>query len=72
MDFLHIHIWELLEMVNAAKKSSAKEVNVIMPYVSYARSDKKWKGHMPIAGKLLVKSLEAVGMDRFVRVSSML
>jgi len=65
---LHWQIWELLEMVNAAQKASAKEVNVVMLYISYARSDKKWTAHMPIAGKLFVNFLEAAGMHRFVGV----
>ena len=65
---LHQNLWELYEMVNAACKASAKEINVVMPYVSYARSDKKYTGRMPIAGKLFTQFLETAGMDRFVGI----
>src|SRR3989344_3369051 len=41
---LHKDIWELFQMANAAKSCKAKEVIVVMPYVSYARSD---KAHAP-------------------------
>lgn len=64
----HRHLWELFQMINAAKKASAAEITVVMPYISYARSDRKWRGRMPIAGKLLVTFLEKAGMDRMVSI----
>jgi ribose-phosphate pyrophosphokinase len=67
-DLLHCHLWELLEMVSAAKKASAEKITVVMPYCSYARSDKKWRGRMPISGKLLAAFLEAAGMDRILGI----
>lgn len=67
-EMLHLHIWELFQMVNAAKKASAKEITVVMPYNGYGRSDKKWRGRMAIAGKLLASLLETAGMDRMVGI----
>jgi ribose-phosphate pyrophosphokinase len=56
-------------MIAAAVKASAKEVTVVMPYLSYACSDKKWRGRMPIAGKLFgAELLEEAGMDRMVGI----
>lgn len=63
---LHIHLFELLEMVQAARKASADKITVFMPHTSYARSDRKWRGHIPITGHLLANLLCTSGMDRFV------
>lgn len=68
INLLHRHLLELMQMINAAYKSSAKEVTVVIPHFSYARSDRKWTGRMPIAGKLLVKFFEESGMTRMVGV----
>ena len=65
---LHWQLWELFEMIQAASKSSASEVNVVMLYNSYARSDRKWTGRMPIAGKIMAEFLETVGIDRYLGV----
>ena len=65
---LHRHIWELFQMINAAKKASAKEITVVIPYLSYARSDKKWRSRMSIAGKLFAAMLEKAGMDRIIGI----
>jgi ribose-phosphate pyrophosphokinase len=63
---LHHDLWELLQMVNAAKENGASEIIVVMPYVSYARSDKIYTPGMTIAIELLVKLLETSGMTRFI------
>lgn len=63
---LHIHLFELLEMVQAARKASAEKITVFMSHTSYARSDRKWRGHIPITGHLLANLLCTAGMDRFV------
>lgn len=67
-NLLHTHLWELFELVNAARKASAAEVTVVMPYVSYARSDKKWRGRMGIAATILAAFLERAGIDRMVGI----
>lgn len=68
-NLLHKHIWELYQIVEAAVRSNAKEVIVIMPYVSYARSDKRYKPNMAINGELLVKILEKLGMKGFIGIN---
>jgi ribose-phosphate pyrophosphokinase len=68
-DLLHRHLWELFQMINAAKKSSAKEITVITPYLGYDRSDKTWRSHMSISGRLLVAFLEKAGMNRAVGIN---
>lgn len=67
-DNLHKHIWELFQMVSFAKNHRAKEIIVVMPYVSYARSDKKYASKMCINAQLLVKILEYSGMTGFIGI----
>lgn len=66
--WLHENLWELLQMIGAALKSGAKDIIVVMPYVSYARSDKMYTSGMTITGEMLVRLLEKVGMRRFIGV----
>jgi ribose-phosphate pyrophosphokinase len=65
---LHQHIFETFQMINAAYKASAKEVTLVMPHFSYARSDKKWTGRMPIVLTLLASFFAEAGMKRIVGV----
>ncbi|MDD2672369.1 MAG: ribose-phosphate diphosphokinase, partial [Syntrophales bacterium] len=65
---LHKDIWELLEMVNFAKASQALKITVVMPYVSYARSDKIYDEGVAVTGDLLVKLLEKAGMTDFIGI----
>lgn len=64
---LHLQLFELFQLVMAASKSAAKKITVIMPYLSYARSDKK-TGRMPIVGKMIPAFLEELGMDHFIGI----
>jgi ribose-phosphate pyrophosphokinase len=63
---LHYHLFELEQMINAAHKSSAREVTVVMPHFSYARSDRKWTGRMPIVVTLLAEHFKTAGMKRML------
>ncbi len=65
---LHKDIWDLLQMVNAAKTCGAKEIIAVMPYVSYARSDKIDFPGMGIGVELLAKLLERSGITGFMGV----
>ncbi|GHN01716.1 ribose-phosphate pyrophosphokinase [Cytophagales bacterium WSM2-2] len=57
---------ELLLMIDAARRASALNVNVIIPYFGYARQDRKDKPRVAIAAKLIANLLSAAGADRIM------
>src|SRR5690349_21275610 len=57
---------ELLLMIDAAKRASAQNVNVIIPYFGYARQDRKDKPRVAIAAKLIANLISAAGADRIM------
>ncbi len=57
---------ELLLVVDALKRSSVGEVNVIMPYFGYARQDRKVNGRQAISAKLIANMLTVAGVDRLI------
>ena len=59
-------IMELLITVDAAKRASAKNINVVLPYFPYSRSDKKDQSRVPITAKLMAQILEAAGTTRVI------
>jgi len=63
-DPVNEHIMELLIMIDALKRASAKKINVIIPYFSYARQDRKARSREPITAKLMANLLEAAGATR--------
>lgn len=63
---VNLHIMELLIMIDALKRASAKSVNIVMPYYGYARQDRKARSREPITAKLLANILEKAGADRVV------
>ncbi|MQG47337.1 MAG: ribose-phosphate pyrophosphokinase [SAR202 cluster bacterium] len=58
------HIMELLIMIDAAKRASAGRITAVIPYYSYARTDKKDQPRVPITGRLIADLLETAGTDR--------
>src|SRR5690625_3279989 len=60
------HIMELLIMIDALKRASARSVNIVMPYYGYARQDRKARSREPITAKLVANLLEVAGADRVV------
>lgn len=60
------NIMELLLMIDAAKRASAQNVTVVMPYFGYARQDRKDKPRVAIGAKMFANILEAAGADRVV------
>lgn len=57
---------ELLLMIDAARRASAQNVNVIIPYFGYARQDRKDKPRVAIAAKLIANLISAAGADRIM------
>ena len=62
------HIMELLIMIDAAKRASAGRITAVVPFYSYARTDKKDQPRVPITGRLVADLLETAGAERVVMV----
>ncbi|RUL49149.1 MULTISPECIES: ribose-phosphate diphosphokinase [Lysinibacillus] len=60
------HLMELLIMIDALKRASARTINVVMPYYGYARQDRKAKAREPITAKLVANLLETAGATRVI------
>lgn len=60
------HIMELLIMIDALKRASARSVNIVIPYYGYARQDRKARSREPITAKLVANLLETAGASRVV------
>ena len=58
------NLMELLLMIDAAKRASAKSIIAVMPYFGWARQDRKDKPRVSIAAKLVADLLSAAGVDR--------
>ena len=60
------HIMELLIMIDALKRASARSINIVMPYYGYARQDRKARSREPITAKLVADILETAGAERVI------
>lgn len=60
------HIMELIFMIDAAKRASAKEITTVIPYYGYSRQDRKEMPRVPISSSVVARMLEASGVDRIV------
>ncbi|TAK22168.1 MAG: ribose-phosphate pyrophosphokinase [Chloroflexota bacterium] len=60
------HVFELLMMVDAARDASASRVTAVVPYYSYARSDKKDEPRISIAGRLVADLFKTAGVSRLL------
>ena len=60
------NLFELLLMVDAAKRASAKRIVAVMPYFGFARQDRKDKPRVSIGAKLVANMLTAAGVDRIM------
>jgi len=65
-DPVNEHIMELLIMMDALKRASAREINVVIPYYGYSRQDRKAKARQPISAKLVADLLQVAGATRVI------
>lgn len=60
------NLMELLIMIDAAKRASARRITAVIPYYGYARQDRKDQPRVPISSKLVANLLVASGVDRIL------
>ena len=65
---VHRNIMELLLMLDCLKRDSAGRITAVIPYMAYARSDKKDQPRVPIAARLLADMIEVAGADRYMTI----
>jgi ribose-phosphate pyrophosphokinase len=65
---VHDNFMELLIMVDALKRDSAGRINVVVPYLSYGRSDKKDQPRVPITARMIANMIEVAGADRYITI----
>ena len=63
------NLMETLIFIDALRRSSAKEINLVCPYFGYARQDRKAKPRQPITSALVAHLLTTAGVDRIVTVN---
>ncbi|SIS85921.1 ribose-phosphate diphosphokinase [Alicyclobacillus vulcanalis] len=60
------HLMELLILMDAVKRASARTINVVIPYYGYARQDRKARARDPITAKLVANLLQTAGASRVI------
>jgi ribose-phosphate pyrophosphokinase len=62
------NLMELLVMIDAARRASAGRITAVVPYLAYAKQEKKKRGHEPITAKLVANLITTAGVDRLLTV----
>jgi ribose-phosphate pyrophosphokinase len=65
-DPVNEHLMELLIMIDALKRASAKSINIVIPYYGYARQDRKARAREPITAKLVANIIQTAGATRVI------
>ena len=60
------NLLELLMMIDAAKRASAKRITAVIPYYGYARQDRKDQPRVPLSSRLFMDTIVTAGADRIV------
>ncbi len=58
------HLMEMLTMIDALKRASARRITAVIPYYGYARQDRKVRPRVPITAKLVADLIHVAGADR--------
>ena len=61
-------VFELLQMIDAAKRASAKDIIAVIPYFGWARQDRKDKSRVPITAKMLANIITTAGATRIITI----
>jgi ribose-phosphate pyrophosphokinase len=62
------NIMELLLMIDALKRASAKKITAVIPYYGYARQDRKAQPRVPISARLIADLLSSIGVSRVLTI----
>lgn len=65
---VHRNLMELLILIDCLKRDSADRITAVIPYLSYARSDKKDQPRVPITARLVTDMIEVAGADRWMTI----
>lgn len=65
---VHRNLMELLIMIDTLKRDSAGRITAVIPYMAYARSDKKDQPRVPITARLISDMIEVAGADRYMTI----
>ncbi len=63
---VHRNLMELLIMIQTLRLNSAARITAVIPYLCYARSDKKDQPRVPITARLVADMIEVAGADRYI------
>lgn len=65
---IHRNLMEMLIMIQTLRLDSAARITAVIPYMWYARSDKKDQPRVPITARLMADMIEAAGADRYITI----